>query len=338
MWRASVLRGPLLDSHRIQAARLGARELRDLVLAVPRRVRARGLVAQAWRATVLVSRKRDARMLGVRRVHAQRVVARRRHSRAVAVRRGYAPTSAALGLSVPPLARAKTLAVRKRHARALRLSARPLARAKALAGTKARATFAQSPNASSLVAQASHPTVLIARSRCAVPLASLVTFQASATPMESAASGPPPTSELRSLRVMDLGAPRRSESSFPRAATSALRASKEPTFAPREQIWAPRSSHSVLPEARTPQARSAMGLPTAVGLSIGLSRVAISASRLTRGRLPQSQPPRRASAALDVSVSVALPTRRLPVRERRRCEPMLPPRIARGSECCLGAG
>ena len=105
MWHALVLRGPLLDAHRIQAAwSLDARGLGDPVLAVLRRVRAQGLVAPAWRATVLVVRKRDARVLGVHRLHAQRVVVGRRHSRAVAVRKGYALALAALRLSGSRLA------------------------------------------------------------------------------------------------------------------------------------------------------------------------------------------------------------------------------------------
>src|ERR1700730_6789728 len=356
MWRASVLSGP--DSHRFQPARslgaprvaflrrgrppagqpghgstvggrttlcdrpLDARGLGDLVLAVLRRVRARVLVVQT--------------------AQAQWMAVQRRHSRAAAVRKGYGPVLAVRRLSGPRPAGAKVLAARKRHARALRLSARPLACAKTLAGTRARATFGQSPNASLLVAQASHATVLTAPFRYAMPRASLMTFQASATAPESAASGPPLTSGPWSLRVTGLGTPRRPESSFPRAATWALRASKELTFALRQEIWVPRSLHSVLRGARTPMARPTMGLPTAVSLSIGLSRIATSASRMPRGRLPQSQLPRRVSAALEVSVSVsvsvALRTRRLRVRARRRCEPMLPRRIAGASECCLRAG
>jgi hypothetical protein len=100
----------------------------------------------------------------------------------------------------------------------------------------------------------------------------------------------------------------------------------------------PRSLHSVPLGARTPIARPTIGLPTAVSLSIGLSRIATWASRMPHGRLPQSQLPRRVSAALDVSVSVALRTRRLRVRARRRCELMLPHPIAGASECCLRAG
>jgi hypothetical protein len=206
----------MLDSHRFQAARslgargLDARGLGDRGLAVLCKARARGL--------------------GVRRVHGQRMAVRRwhtrpvavvqrRYSRALAVRKGYALRLAALRLSDPPLACAQESAVRKRHARALRSSARPLARAKMLAEARASATFPQAPNASSLVAQASLATVLIARFRCAMPRASRKTLLASATAMESSAPDPPPTLGLRRLRVTGLGTPRSPESSSPRAAT-----------------------------------------------------------------------------------------------------------------------
>jgi hypothetical protein len=220
--------------------------------------------------------------------------------------------------------RAPAVFVRTGHARACS-DAQALVHAKALVRRRASASFAQSPNASSLVAQAPPAAVLVVRLCCAMPWAPVVTYAAMAS------SGPGPASAPHLLRVTALGAPRRPESSFLRAATWILRTSKEVTWVPTEQIWARRSPHAVLlPASQTLTARSPFGLSKPVGL------FAAPASKLPRVLLPQSQSPQRASAVLKVRVSVALRTQQPPARAQRRCEPVRLRQIAGASECYLG--
>jgi hypothetical protein len=292
------------------------------MLAGPRTVRARALTAQALRALPTAVRKLLATVLAVReqqlharmsaarsqRVHTQVLVARKLSDPPAAVPAGHARARTATCSDAPPLVRAKTLAERR-----------------------ASAAFARSPNVSSWVAQPSPAMASFDRSPCAMPRAPLATFLANAPAMAPSSSGPASTLALYSLRVTPLGTPRWPQLSFLRAATWALRESKDPTSALRGQIWPPVSSHAVLPASPPLTARPPFGLSNPVGL------FAVLASKLLRVLLPRWQPPQRASAVLKVQVSAALPTRRPPARAQRRCEPVRLRQIARASECLLGS-
>jgi hypothetical protein len=102
------------------------------------------------------------------------------------------------------------------------------------------------------------------------------------------------------------------ESSYLRAATSALRATKELTCAlPKEPV--------------NPQTEVTLS-------SLGLARMAVLAVMLPHARLPQLQPPQQASVVLDVEF-LAVPLTRPPrAQVQRRCVPMLLRQIGGSSE------
>jgi hypothetical protein len=119
-------------------------------------------------------------VLGVWTAYARALVARKRRALTPAVRQAHRQT-AAVGMAYGP---ALTAPYR---------SGPPWRRAKVLAERRGSAVFAQPPNASSLVAQASPATALVARSWHPMTLVQLPTVLTNETAFESSGSGLPPT-------------------------------------------------------------------------------------------------------------------------------------------------
>jgi hypothetical protein len=166
---------------------LAARELRDPVLAALRKVSARARIAPVSHATVLVPRRRHAPSPAVRQVRTPTLAVRTAHARALVARTRHAPSPAGRKEYARPLAvwTAYALALA-----ALYRGAPPPPRAKLLAERRGSAVFAQPPNASSLVTQASPATALVVQSWRAMTRVQLPMFLTNETAIESSGSGP----------------------------------------------------------------------------------------------------------------------------------------------------
>ena len=372
MWRASVLRGSMLDSYRYPPARpAGTRQ--QWVAFLRRGWRHAGSATLALSAddSTLAARQKPpaAQELG---------------GLVLAALRNGARALAALYRGAPPPARAKVLAQRG-----------------------ASAVFVQLPSASSLAAQASHATELVGRSRRAIPRVPLTTsleseaaiessgpgpppaFLADETAIESCGSGPPLTflvdetgtescgwgpppmllaeetgtescgwdppprflADETATELSGLGPPpmvlaeeTETESCGsgppptlglqPWRESSLLRVATSTLRAPKELTRALRGPLWAPGSEVALLASRMLTAPSA----IRLSQAATSASKPLRVPLPQSWLPQRASGVLSVWVSAALLTRQRPVRGQRRFGLVLLRRIARASESRLHLG
>jgi hypothetical protein len=360
-WRASILRGSMLDSDRHPSG-VSLRARQQLVAFRQRRRPRAGLATLALSAcdSTLAPRKnpRDLPLAARRPGGSTSAALRKVRARVPAVRPEYA----------------RPLTVWAAHAQALTALYRgvpPPARAKVLAESGASVVFVQPPNASSSVVRVSHATELVGRSRCAMPRVPLSTFLTNETAFESSGSGPSPTflADETAFESSDSGplpALLADETAFESSDSGPL-----PAFLADETAFESSGSGPLptLLANETAFESSGSGPPPTLGLSsllesnylrvatstlrasreltrapkgqlwapwthaalpasgmpAALSSVGLSkrASKPLRVPLPQSSPPQRASGVLTVWVSAALPTRRPPARAQRRSEPAL---------------